>query len=172
MPAQFMKQRDWVLVSLPVLCLLVASISAVWLGRLSSGCLSFLPGKTAPFTLNLTALDEKYKGAPPSLSYGESAGGANDPFGRIKKTAEKVVPPPVLKELSLSLVVVASAGRYCRINGKLFKEGAGGHGFVVRKIDEAGALIKTDAGEGLLRPGQKEDIILKPEGAAENSGET
>lgn len=155
------KLKEWSLVTGPALCLVILGIFALWLGH--------EPGD-ARFAVSFPPLPDISINVPQTQTLQrQDAGigrlavqGLPDPFGRqpsVIKTEARV--QPVIKELSLSLVVVANGERYCRVNGRLLREGEKWSGFAVRKVEQSGVLFDTDAGRIFLKPGQKENIVLK-----------
>jgi hypothetical protein len=169
MPVPLDKLKDWALVVGPALCLVILSLFALWVGH--------EPGDMR-FAVSFSPLPDISIDVPPTqttkiqdVGIGHLAvQGLPDPFGRqpsVIKTEARV--QPVLKELSLSLVVVANGEHYCRVNGRLLKEGEKWAGFAVRKVEKSGVLFDTDAGRIFLKPGQKENIVLKPADGPDSS---
>ncbi|MGB9711584.1 hypothetical protein [Dissulfurimicrobium hydrothermale] len=169
MPVPLDKFKDWLLVAGPLSCLVMLSLFAMLSGYESGeGKGPFVSFPPLPDISIKVPQAESVKGRCPSV-YGLVAAGPFDPFGRqahiIATGAGK--PQPMLEELVLSLVVVTDRGRYCRVNGRLLREGEKWAGFTVQKIEQGGAWFDTDAGRIFLKPGQKETIALRPEDSSD-----
>lgn len=161
MPMSLNKLKDWALIVGPASCLVIFSLFAIWVGH----------EPATHFTVSFPPLPDISINVPQAQLTKmvdtdierQGTQGLSDPFGRrpplIKTDVEA---QPIVKELSLSLIVAANGNRYCRVNGRLLREGEKWTGFAVKKIEQSGVLFDTDTGQIFLKPGEKKNIILKP----------
>ncbi len=63
-----------------------------------------------------------------------------------------------LHEVALGLVIVSGEKRFCLTNGVLYKEGEGGSGFIVRKIESNGVWYQFGNKDTFLQTGEKVNI--------------
>lgn len=162
MPVPLDKLKDWALVVGPASCLVILSLFALWVGHEPGEgrfAVSFSPLPDISVSVPATETLKRQDAGIASMA----VTGLPDPFGRQAPVIKAgIKAQPVLEELALSLVVVANGERYCRVNGRLLREGEKWAGFAVRKVALTGVLFDTDAGRIFLKPGQKENIILGP----------
>ncbi|MGQ9498900.1 MAG: hypothetical protein ACUVQ6_00730 [Dissulfurimicrobium sp.] len=164
------KFKEWMLVTGPALCLVIFGLFALWLGHASEDArfaVSFPP--LPDISIDVPPIQQTLKIQDAGIGH-LAVQGLPDPFGRqpsVIKTEARV--QPILQELSLSLVVIANGERYCHVNGRFLREGEKAAGFAVRKVEQSGVLFDTDAGRIFLKPGQKENLVLKPANEPDSS---